>query len=430
MADKRNNDWTDALRERLSSSELAPASDIWSKVEDAAAEVPGSSRTLPKPFWWAAGCIAAAALAAVILLVDPRPQTAPSLVAESAPSPAILLSEIQEPDYLSDIPEAAESEPSAPQRQYRPSSVPPAGTYDQMEGQEDVAESKDDTHDTDGKDDTDNGLITIDSRHDTSDRPSLSISRRPVEEMLFENIPDDTPKQKLRLSASLFASGIPGGSGTDTYYHVYIASLGNGGSYGYGNLGSSLGHDAGTPSEIDHLSVERKLKNIHHHRPVSIGLALSYPLTDRWFLESGLMYSYLRSEYDLSPGCPLSYMVDGKEFVSSGKDGGQRLHFIGIPLKVGYRFTTPSRFSVSLSAGAMAERCVYGEWLGNKVPVGGTQFSAVASTAVQYRMAERLSLFLSPEWSYYFTETGLPTYRTETPFSMTLRLGLNLDLGR
>ena len=44
-------------------------------------------------------------------------------------------------------------------------------------------------------------------------------------------------------------------------------------------------------------------------------------------------------------------------------------------------------------------------------------------------MAERLSLFLSPEWSYYFTETELPTYRTETPFGMTLRLGLNLDLG-
>lgn len=399
MAEKRNNDWTDALRERLSASESAPASDIWSKIESAAAEVSGSRRTLPKPFWWAAGCIAAAALAAIMILpdgsrdgslqVDPRPQ------ALSASAPAVVPSSV--PSSVPD-PSAVSSAPA--QSQYRPSAVPPAESFDETVMPEAATETVPEEQPAISSGqalhvDDENGQAS-DRSPDATANPSRPAYRTPVEDKFFESIPDESPEHRRSLSASMFAAGFPSGFGKDT-----------------GSVPSGLNGGLSGAYYSDNAPFE---KNIHHHRPVSVGLALTYPLTDRWFLESGLMYSYLRSEYDL-----LSE--------ASVLKGDQRLHFIGIPLKAGYRFTTPSRFSVALSAGAMVERCVHGEWLGNKVTVRGTQFYAVASASARYRMTDRLSLFLSPEWSYYFTETDLPTYHTDTPVSMTLRVGLTLDLG-
>lgn len=418
MADKRNNDWTDALRERLSSSELAPATDIWSEVERAATEVPGPHRTLPKPFWWAAGCMAAAALAAIIILpdagrngslqVDPHPQTAASQIAQAAYTQA------PEPSSPVNIPETVAS---VPQRPYRPSAVLPVESFDAMPSQEETetpltASSSFESQPPMTVSDTSG---STGSQEDDS-RPVPSVSRRPVEDLLFDDIPDDAPKRERRLSASLFAAGFPGAYGTNSVQGVDTDGLGNLIHYGEGSYVSGLNGDIVKILQIDPSMKEIIWKKSRHHRPVSLGVTLSYPLSGKLFLESGLVYSFLRSEYPISLNYP-------------GGTSDQNLHFLGIPLKMGYRFTTPSRFSVSLSAGAMAEKCIYGEALGKKVSLDGTQFSAVASAAVQYRMADRLSLFLSPEWSYYFTETELPTYRTETPFGMTLRLGLNLDLG-
>lgn len=433
MAEKRNNDWTDALRERLSSSESAPASDIWSKVESAVAEMSGSRRTLPKPFWWAACCIAAAALAAIMILpqgsrdgslqVDPRPQ------ALSASAPAVV-----QPSVPSSVPDPSAVSSAPAQRQYRPSAVPPAESFDETVMPEAATEAVPEEQPAISPGQAlhvdDENSQASDRSPDATANPSRPAYRTPVEDKFFESIHDESSERKKGLTASLFASGIPGSSGTDGKYLISTASLVNDGSQGFGSFISSSGPDPATLEPyMGYYETTRILKNIHHHHPVSMGLALSYPLTDRWFLESGLMYSYLRSEYDLPSGHPIMYEIDGKRFESSVQDSDQRLHFIGIPLKAGYRFTTPSRFSVALSAGAMAERCVHGEWLGNKVPVRGTQFSAVVSASARYRMTDRLSLFLSPEWSYYFTETDLPTYHTDTPVSMTLRVGLTLDLG-
>ena len=408
MADNRNTDWTEALRERLSSSELAPASDIWSKVENAAAGASVPHRVLPKPFWWAAGCIAAAALAAIMLLpdagrdvslqVEPSLQTAPSQVAQAADS------HVQEPSVL--------------QRTYRPSAVSPAESSDGTSSPEETGASFESSSDSQPSVPVPDISGSAGSQ-ENDNRPAPSVSRRPVEDMLFEINPEETQKRKRRPEVSLFAAGFPGSSETASV--EWIATLHSGvplhlegftfitNGVREENILAIIGIE---PSEVDII-----WKNTRHYRPVSLGVTLSYPLVGKWFLESGCSYSFLRSEYPMS-------------FGHSGGADDQKLHYLGVPLKVGYSFNTPSRFSLSLSAGAMAEKCIYGELLGKRVNLDGLQFSAVASAAVQYRMADRLSLFLSPEWSYYFTETELPTFRTENPSAVTLRLGLNLDLGQ
>lgn len=152
------------------------------------------------------------------------------------------------------------------------------------------------------------------------------------------------------------------------------------------------------------LSGER----LNHSKPISVGIAVTYPLRNHLFLESGMYYSYLRSS---------SYLKD------------QTLHSIGIPLKVGYRFGSARRTSFALSAGAKAEKCLLALKGGEKVKEPGIQLAAVGSAAIQYDFSPRLGLFIAPELSYWFTETKLPTYNTEHPFNLSLKAGLSLSLG-
>ncbi len=152
------------------------------------------------------------------------------------------------------------------------------------------------------------------------------------------------------------------------------------------------------------LSGER----LNHSKPISIGIAVTYPLHDHLFLESGMYYSYLHSS---------SYRTD------------QTLHSIGIPLKVGYRFGSARRTSLALSAGAKAEKCLLALRGGEKFKEPGIQLAAVGSAAIQYDFSPRLGLFIAPEVSYWFTGTKLPTYNTEHPFNLSLKAGIALSLG-
>lgn len=60
--------------------------------------------------------------------------------------------------------------------------------------------------------------------------------------------------------------------------------------------------------------------DIKHHMPVTVGASVKWNLNEHWALESGLNYTYLYSE--LRSGAK-SYIEDK-----------QKLHYVGIPLKV------------------------------------------------------------------------------------------------
>ena len=149
---------------------------------------------------------------------------------------------------------------------------------------------------------------------------------------------------------------------------------------------------------------------MNHSRPIGAGLALTMPLGDHFFAESGVYWSWLRS--------------------TSAMVSSQSLHSIGIPLKLGYSFGGPGRISFALSAGGKAEKVVYAVRAGTRFKEPGVQFAAVGNAAVQFDITRNLGLFIAPELSYWFTETALPTYNTENPLNLSLKAGLNLTLGR
>lgn len=95
----------------------------------------------------------------------------------------------------------------------------------------------------------------------------------------------------------------------------------------------------------------------HHDKPITLGLAVNKNIGKHWSLETGLQYSYLKSYFTLGTG---DYRVD-KE---------QKLHYIGIPVKLSYQFMRYKRLSAYGSAGASIQIPLYGKTYADYI-VGG-----------------------------------------------------------
>ena len=157
-----------------------------------------------------------------------------------------------------------------------------------------------------------------------------------------------------------------------------------------------------------------------HHLPVKLGVSFRYDLDERWNLQSGLTYSYLAS--DISKD---SYDIK------------QKLHYIGIPLQLGYKLGESKRFRSYIAAGFQVEKLVSGKAVTrhskNKEPQGTfiqnisdkrLLFSILASYGVEYALGKNFSLYAEPGIHYYFKNgNGLQTHYNEQPLDLNLTIG-------
>jgi hypothetical protein len=167
-----------------------------------------------------------------------------------------------------------------------------------------------------------------------------------------------------------------------------------------------------------------------HHQPLTFGVRVAYPLTDRLAIESGLNYSLLRS--DFTYGGNKAY-----------EEKRQALHYLGIPLSLNYTLIRYRRLDFIVSAGAMAEKCVYGKVTTdyvldnnkttdhNTVSVKGLQWSSGVSASLQYNFAKHFGLFIEPGLQYRFGNSENSSVRssyTEEPLNFSLAAGMRIGL--
>ena len=210
-------------------------------------------------------------------------------------------------------------------------------------------------------------------------------------------------KPHKKASFSLFAGGgVAGGNSEGLAPRMLNTSIKNDASSVIGN-GNSL-----APLRSSGYG-ERSFR---HHQPLSFGIAVRKEFAHGLSLESGVNYTLLRSDVRMQ------YTSD---------DVAQKLHFIGVPLRFNWQFLERGRFSLYMGAGGMVEKCVSARLGSETVDEPGVQWSALAAVGAQYRVGGMVGLYFEPEGSYYFTETGLRTSRTDSPLTLTLRLGVRLS---
>ena len=210
--------------------------------------------------------------------------------------------------------------------------------------------------------------------------------------------------------------------------------------FGMGGGGLSMGADNLVPQYVTNSSVlksenlmslnsfdaEKKdpaKTDIHHKTPIGVGISISRYLNNRFSLQTGLTYSYLRSEWSTNN----TYHIEND----------QRLHFIGIPLSLTYKIAEWNRFMFYASAGGMAEMNVAGKrrmkLFSDEVEIAKQSehirmkewlWSVNARAGVSYPIIRFVSAFAEVGASYYFDNgSEIETIHSEKPFNMSLQFG-------
>jgi hypothetical protein len=138
-----------------------------------------------------------------------------------------------------------------------------------------------------------------------------------------------------------------------------------------------------------------------HSLPLSLGLMVNQEITNNLFIETGLRYTYLRSDQEQS----------GLPYYSNEI---QKLHYLGVPLSLVYRFAEYRRFSFYANAGGMVEKNIAGTWLeeiknNNKTVYSvlqrdledKLQWSVHYGMGANYRIGRWLNFYLEPSIAYF-----------------------------
>lgn len=230
-----------------------------------------------------------------------------------------------------------------------------------------------------------------------------------------------------RFMLNLFASNIPAANANKQGIGQDVDISYNGGGIFPGGGGNTV-VDPLTDMLVFNEKQPVETKS-HHRQPIRFGFTVSYPLTSRWAIESGVTYSYLSA-----------HITFGSETYWS--DTQQKLHYVGIPLKANFNLLKFNHFNLYLSAGGCVEMCVAGRSSVDYIADGNVlasennntrperlQWSVNAAAGAQYDLTKNWALFVQPGMAYYFDNGGtIETIYQKQPFNFDLSLGLRLSL--
>lgn len=268
-------------------------------------------------------------------------------------------------------------------------------------------------------------------KHERDNLAEVRLPADTVPEILDNNIHEDTipniPKTPIVKDNELLADNnvsIRHNEGNN--WSLSLAYSGNMGQNTDSRYRMPIGPDPDLPSEKpDEIEVSEKSR---HYMPLTIGLSLNYGLSSRWSVESGIRYTFLRSDFM-------------RESEIEKTEINQRIHYIGIPLKFNYRIFGSNRFSIYGQGGAALDIPVNGtqsimkwEQGGNKpefdhstisVPL---QWSIEGGVGLQYHLTPSISIYAEPSFRYYFNPgTEIKTIRQDKPFEFTIPIGIKLN---
>ena len=266
----------------------------------------------------------------------------------------------------------------------------------------------------------------------------------PTEEIVTETFAEEeaaneaptTPQTKAAASAA-----VEGETAQRTAPQPKKKTRSKGWSFGMGAGSLSLGTDQIVPQYVTNSASLRNDRlqsmndlgtqvmnlpktDIHHKTPIGLGLSVSKQLSERFFLLTGLNYSYLRS----------SWSTNGTYHTETD----QRLHFIGLPLSVAYRIAQWDRLSLYATAGGMAEVNVAGK---QHIELFSDDISIMKQTehvrmkewlwsvngkiGLSYPVVRFVSAFAEVGASYYFDNgSAIETIHSEKPFNVSFNVGL------
>ena len=161
-----------------------------------------------------------------------------------------------------------------------------------------------------------------------------------------------------------------------------------------------------------------------HDKPITLGLALTKSLGKNWSIESGLQYSLLKSNFTMGEG---AYYIQRT----------QKVHYLGLPFRLSYKWLRSKRWSVYSSAGVLLNIPLVGEAKERYVTditvpykdswhfTPSWQWSVGAGVGVQYNLSPNWGIYAEPTFNWYIPNgSSIHTIWTEHPFTVTAPFGV------
>lgn len=142
-------------------------------------------------------------------------------------------------------------------------------------------------------------------------------------------------------------------------------------------------------------------ENGAYKMPVSAGVTMERKLNKFLGIETGLLYSNLRSNE-------------------------QTLNYLGIPVKFNITLADTKKVDVYASVGGIADKCIAGA-PSNSFKEEPIQLAVTAGIGINYKINDQFALFAEPGVSHHFkTDSKLATVRTKRPTNFNLLCGLRM----
>lgn len=433
-------EWTSELRKRMADYQEPVNDELWERIENTLSEKSGSqekARIVPLRRW-------AAAAAALLLVVGggyyihKKVNTGAQVVETAAiiekAGPTEAPRELDKPENLENLDNldnldklenldklahlAHLESPSCPSSPLSPSH--PTLTIEEDKQEPINHEERKQDEDLRVSQSTETSTM---ARNDGNERmrkleaSSQSVSSASHRSLGYEPSQTIRPmkQEQPKLSAMLYAQNAMGGN--DLHRDPVLMSMDKAAMY---SEVEKISYAASTRRAPIYLYNYEEITK--HHQPVTFGLSLSYPLTSRLSVLSGVTYTKLSSDF-------IQKMNDTKVV------NEQELHYVGVPVRFSYQLLSWKGFSLYGIAGGAADMNVKSsyttEGMKGKARKDRVQFSADAAAGVQYQVLPQMGLYVEPGVKYYLdNKSRVDNYFKDHPFNFNLQVGVRYELSR
>ena len=410
-------DWTDQIRQKLEGFEMTPPEGLWEgicKQMDMPAEPVSASHK-----WWywavAAAILALAGFFAVYHVDDHCGATVVTAKSEIKPVESNANTEIEPQTELKTEPKAEAPKKAKISSKPMPSTKLMAFSTQEEASQAEVAAETEVQTEPDIQSESEvqtESVASIQEEEHQANEPTKSVIDYPV---LTPEPQVRTKKSSNRWSFGANASGLLAVNSINNSEVLYG---------GDSNPPQSDGTRITTPVEYNPgiTYFYPTLEEYWRHRPpIRFGLNVQLQLNNHIALHSGISYTYLYTDWGRLP----AYYE-------------QKLHYIGVPLGIDWKWLSSKHLHLYLSGGILLEKCISFDYKWQETYIIKTeivrkirpwQFSVQAAAGIEYLFISQIGIYFEPSLGYYFNDgSSLQHYYKKRPFAPSLDFGLRLHL--
>ena len=394
----KNKDWITQLKSKMAAHQEEVPSELWDEIEQSLPVAPKSRPTLFRPIRrYAAAAAVAALIGGTVVLWHPWTDNTPLALSTTS----------QPTDITSPVSTGQESTSSYPE-QTGPTveDTPGAGSLSITSGTRPVSFNKPTTA-PQSSDMNPQGMmsepaksasveqVAVDepkpsqeSEKSATPAPQKAESVQPRQSMPI----NERESQILQaLESGMISKEKRHGNAMGLYAQNDLATIIHReatGNYAMANAALFNGDD-----EHNDMMSPRYSNKTKHHRPYSFGLNFQYPLAKRLSLQTGLVYTQVRSDFTT-------------ESPAKVEKCEQVLHYVGIPVSLMYTLWQAGHFSVYVNGGGQADlnvkATVKSEGVKKDIDKDHMQFSALFGLGGQYQITPFMGVYVEPSMRYYF----------------------------